>query len=162
MVNILEIPVICDDSADALGFIKALTDKKERSYSGFRLFEYELDENKVIYLYLLDKADNNGNIEIWDRIIPKSPLALFFFRTDEKIINTPLADIYDFYSRRYETPAVFLSKRSDKQDVTFQDEILKTVGDRVCFYDADSEDSLKEVLVSALQSVLDFEIKGEE
>lgn len=161
MVNILEIPVICDDSANAIGFIKSLTDKKERSYNGFRLFEYVAGENKVIYFYLLEKADNNGNTEIWDRIIPKAPLSLFFFRTDEKIMNTPLADSYDFYSKRYETPAVFLSMRTENQDMAFQDEILQTVDDRVFFYDSDSIESQKEALVNVLHSVLDFKTKGE-
>ncbi|MGD9900690.1 MAG: hypothetical protein AB7T22_16315 [Calditrichaceae bacterium] len=162
MADILEIPVICDESADAIEFIKVLTDKKERSYSGFRLFEYEVEKNKSIYFYLLEDADNNGNLEIWDRIIPKSPLSLFFFRTDVKIIDTPLAGTYDFYTKRYETPAVFLSRRSDNQDVKFQDDILQTAGERVFFYDPDSVESQKEVLVKTLQSVLDFEIEGEE
>ena len=116
MSHILEIPVIHLLDDPEKDFINAVSVYSDRSYRGFRHIVYQVDEERFIYFYILDKQEDHFTQSVWERIIPKAPFTVFLF--EEK--NTFARELIEQYKQKYSTPYFIFIPSADGIKKGFQ------------------------------------------
>ncbi len=146
MSQILEIPVIHMLNDLDKEFIQSLQVSTDRSYRGFRHIEFEIDKEKSVYFYILDKQEDYFTQSIWDRTIPRAPFTLFLVEE----INHTVRDLITQYERKYATP-YFIFIPFDKSVEDKSNDLAQEDNESVFYFNSDEENGVIKTLLNALK-----------
>ena len=155
MIDVIEIPIIAQDQDLAISFVNLLPVQTESIYNSFVFYNFQVDDTRKIFFYVLEPYKELENAHIWEHLIPKAPFTLLFFNWEEKIKGTPLEDIYNLYIERFNTPLLFLASNSTEElDLTsVDDEILQAHLENTLMYQSDNPESIRKTIIDALVQV---------
>lgn len=150
--NVIEIPVFSTNTSLA----EAVFGEKYSEYPQFRFLEYQIDDEKSIFFYLLNSVPQVSDELFLDQIIPLAPFSLMLVDPLEEIRQSPTGEICKVYFERFETPMFFIVLTNDQElRANFENEPLVAENSiKIILADPEGSDILKSVLGDALNQII--------
>ncbi len=160
MKTILEIPVIGAHNQYFESYIGSKENIEETQYHDFVLLKYELDDNHIIYFYLLTSIPEVGNTYLVNQIIPQAPFSFILIEAKEGLQEEESRKLAADYCKNYSTPA-FVIVEKDPLEFYLKienDPMVKSNNIMVILVEENSEQFVKQVITEAIKQLTPADI----